>query len=617
MPSSLIRSTKAGFLWALLTGVPLTLYTSSLNRFDSLADIGLLWLYVQIPLAAAGIVGGFLIGLLLHGIERRTAISAHEGHRGEQVLSLMVGGTVAFLGLTTVRADFWYTRTYPWVDSWIEMLVVVLVSLCVVATLGVLAYLAARALSRRVVRAVAPASRRRVWIAGIAAAVAAAAAISALSGFRNRDAAVVDPLPTKSAGNGRLVLVGIDGMLPEFVEAMMAAGELPTFREMAEQGYFGELESTKPTNSPVIWTSIATGVQRSDHGVMNFLAQHPRGMSAPIRTFPSHMGLNTTFLLRKFYGSNLIDTYPVPGSFRRSATIWEVASAYGLRCGVVNWWPSWPAREINGFVVSDVLNEHVSLLNREHGPDADQADAGPAEKHGFSAESRVTWPRELADEIRERVERERWESADDVHLMDISLELARRFDPELLMIYLHGPDKPQHLYWDALEPQLYRRVAAERIREFKDEIPNAYRTADRLVGELRAQLGPDTTLLVVSDHGASPVFSFLSFWDYKGGHEHGPPGVLLAAGPGIAKVGGRLDCNVFDVAPTMLELLGIPPAKVMRGRALHELFSDAVQRPTATRPESWDFLAQHEFAVPPQDVSREKEDALRALGYID
>lgn len=611
-------SAKAGCLWSLSCAVVLAVYTALLNRLDEFLDVVLLWIYIQIPLAIAGILGGIVVSILVRGFEKFSGRRFDDDQRFALAFSVLISGTAAFLALSAARANFWYTRTYPWVDSWGEMLVVVLISLIAVCLIGIAVLLASMKLIRFLLRLRERSVRLHTFVGTTGFVILLFLGSSVVAGHRNQIVQRPDRLPSKSQGCERLVVIGVDGMIPEIIDDMMASGELPNFSAMAQNGYYGPLESTQPTNSPVIWTSIATGLGRYHHGVMNFLVQHPRGMKDPIRTFPSHMGLNTTFLMRKFYGSNLVDTYPVAGSLRRAATLWEIASAYGLRCGVINWWPSWPALELNGFLVSDSLNEHVALLNRAREAEDAQGETGPVEKFGFSSSSEVTWPPDLADEIRERVERDDWESADDVHLMELGLELCDRFNPQLFMIYLHGPDLVQHLFWDAFEPNLYRDVDPEYIQNFKEKIPDAYRTADRLVGDLRAQMGEDTTIVVLSDHGASPVFTFLSFWGYKAGHEHSPPGALLAIGPGIRPGVQTINGSVYDIAPTILNLLGISPSTSMKGRVLTEILIDDDATPRADQPPSWDFLAQQQgSAVPPSAVSKEKEEALRALGYIN
>jgi len=61
--------------------------------------------------------------------------------------------------------------------------------------------------------------------------------------------------------------------------------------------------------------------------------------------------------------------------------------------------------------------------------------------------------------------------------------------------------------------------------------------------------------------------------------EHWPEGFVLARGPGIA-AGATVtaeEAGVMDVAPTILELLGVPAPAEMEGRALRELLRTAVQ----------------------------------------
>ena len=47
------------------------------------------------------------------------------------------------------------------------------------------------------------------------------------------------------------------------------------------------------------------------------------------------------------------DALPISGWSRKVPAIWNVASAKGLKVGVVGWWATWPAEKVNGFFVSD------------------------------------------------------------------------------------------------------------------------------------------------------------------------------------------------------------------------------------------------------------------------
>jgi predicted AlkP superfamily phosphohydrolase/phosphomutase len=48
---------------------------------------------------------------------------------------------------------------------------------------------------------------------------------------------------------------------------------------------------------------------------------------------------------------------------------------------------------------------------------------------------------------------------------------------------------------------------------------------------------------------------------------HAQDGLFIAAGPGIGPC-GRLDAHLLDIAPTVLDLMGIDRPQDMRGRSL-------------------------------------------------
>jgi predicted AlkP superfamily phosphohydrolase/phosphomutase len=75
--------------------------------------------------------------------------------------------------------------------------------------------------------------------------------------------------------SGRTIVLGFDGMDPQLVADWMAAGELPNFSLLAERGHFGRLATTIPAQSPVAWSSFATGLNPGGHGIYDFLRRDP------------------------------------------------------------------------------------------------------------------------------------------------------------------------------------------------------------------------------------------------------------------------------------------------------------------------------------------------------
>lgn len=82
--------------------------------------------------------------------------------------------------------------------------------------------------------------------------------------------------PASAAKPGRLIVLGFDGVDPRWLETWAKAGKLPVLqRLMTANGGSGyhTLASTNPPQSPVAWTSFATGTLPGDHGIFDFIAR--------------------------------------------------------------------------------------------------------------------------------------------------------------------------------------------------------------------------------------------------------------------------------------------------------------------------------------------------------
>ena len=73
-----------------------------------------------------------------------------------------------------------------------------------------------------------------------------------------------------------LLVLGIDGMDPEILSRLLAAGRMPHFEALAASGGFVPLATTMPPQSPVAWSTFITGLDPAGHGILDFIHRDPR-----------------------------------------------------------------------------------------------------------------------------------------------------------------------------------------------------------------------------------------------------------------------------------------------------------------------------------------------------
>jgi len=80
---------------------------------------------------------------------------------------------------------------------------------------------------------------------------------------------------SRGGASSKLLILGLDGMDHRIVGEMMARGELPNFKRLAEKGSFLPLVSSNPPQSPVAWANFVTGKNPGGHGIFDFIMRNP------------------------------------------------------------------------------------------------------------------------------------------------------------------------------------------------------------------------------------------------------------------------------------------------------------------------------------------------------
>ncbi len=207
-------------------------------------------------------------------------------------------------------------------------------------------------------------------------------------------------------------------------------------------------------------------------------------------------------------------------------------------------------------------------------------------------------------------------------MLDLALVGAEQHSPRLNVIYFKGVDRASHIYWKYLEPdhEQYRTdpPSAEDVANYGGVIHQVYRHTDELLGKIVERLRPRDVLLLVSDHGfgAIPARGRVS-----GGHGIAPDtvdGIYVMAGGPIRGETCPAEISLFDVAPTLLYLLGLEVPKYVEGTVVTALFDPVFLE---QHPVEWTDTvpvpgraAETQETVPDENRRIER---LRALGYLD
>ncbi|MDI6784545.1 MAG: alkaline phosphatase family protein, partial [bacterium] len=81
-----------------------------------------------------------------------------------------------------------------------------------------------------------------------------------------------------------------------------------------------------------------------------------------------------------------------------------------------------------------------------------------------------------------------------------ALALLKESDANLFIAVFEGTDRVQHMFWRYIDPK-HPMYVQEEAKKYGDTILKFYQKMDEYTGQVMNEIGPNTTLLVLSDHG--------------------------------------------------------------------------------------------------------------------
>lgn len=276
------------------------------------------------------------------------------------------------------------------------------------------------------------------------------------------------------------LLIGLDGATFTVLDPLMKSGQMPFLKSFFENGVRADLKTIVPALTPPAWTSLMTGKRPGQHGVFDFFRLQSRDN-----------------LHLRFHTANDI----------QSETIWSLAASHGIRVTALNFPATFPPPRIPGYIIPgwipwrqlrlgcwpedlfDTLKRTVATFNpRELAMDIsleEKATEGCSDQNEYAPWIQLHTRRE-----------ENW--------FDIFRQLTSRDPSELTAVLFDGVDKLQHLCWRFIKPEDDKPLTEAWELEARELCLSYFRNLDSILRRMCDRVGPDTTVVIASDHGFQP-----------------------------------------------------------------------------------------------------------------
>jgi len=294
---------------------------------------------------------------------------------------------------------------------------------------------------------------------------------------------------------GKFLLLGLDGATFEMLDPMLQTGRLPVLARLLSEGIRGPLASTIPPVTCPAWPTMYTGRNPGAHGFTSFRVLEPGSLTPRTAT---------------------LGDVPCP-------RLWTALNAAGIRTGMFNVPATYPAEPVEGFMVSGIPGpsgapgavQPVRLREDFARAFPDYDCNGSVEVSLFARRSKRKW---IFQTLRRNL-----------LLRKDALDWMLQREPvDFLWVVLEAIDRLSHAGYVFLAPgsDLYETSAGREVREGALEL---LETQDEVIAWIIKQMGPETPVMVVSDHGFAwtPRELDLCGWLVANGFLVPPPGVSL------------------------------------------------------------------------------------------
>jgi predicted AlkP superfamily phosphohydrolase/phosphomutase len=277
----------------------------------------------------------------------------------------------------------------------------------------------------------------------------------------------------KKKPRDRVVVIGLDGVPRGLLQELAEAGVMPRTAELIKAMHLHRMKASLPEISAVSWTDFMTGVNSGSHGVFGF-----------------------TDFKTNSYGIRFPNFQDV-----RVPTLWDRLGERQKRCIILNQPSTYPARKVNGALVSGfvAIDFEKAVWPASH--------IAPLKKMGYQVDIDTLKSRQDAEFFWKDLQRT-------LDGRKRALDYFWAQDWDYFELVITGTDRLHHYHWSA---------GRDPKHAFHGRFMDFYRQVDGLIGKVAAgldRLGRSDWLFMLSDHGFTDIEQevYLNAWLQKEGY---------------------------------------------------------------------------------------------------
>lgn len=283
--------------------------------------------------------------------------------------------------------------------------------------------------------------------------------------------------------DNKVLLIGLDGADPDLLFKWVEEGELPNLGRLIKEGTSGDLKTTYPPMTAPAWTALMTGKNPGKTGVFDFI-QKTTGKYEQAEFNPT-LGVQEGGVDFSLITANMI----------KNKKLWEIINEAGKKVGIMHVPMTYPPDKVDGFFVSGM------------------GTPGPESNFTHPPELRNTLINEMGYKI--HVSYLNIDGIEDKSIADLhsteekrckaAVRLMNEHEWDFFMLVFEGTDYVQHFFWKFMDPK-HPHYDPEKAKQYGDTILNYYKKVDSFLGRIFDQVGDDTVIMIMSDHGGGPVY---------------------------------------------------------------------------------------------------------------